>query len=99
MGQKRLDVSDTLRVLVVQDINLGKGFSNPREWLTLSLTGSAEQRRNVLNYIRTRTYVSPWESAYQAGDGAEGRLGIREPSGKRGAMIKTSAARIERNHP
>ncbi|MDP6505829.1 MAG: VWA domain-containing protein, partial [Planctomycetota bacterium] len=52
-------VSDKLSLVIVQDLNLAKGFKNPRKWLEFALAGNdgAGQKKSIFNLKHIRDHM------------------------------------------
>jgi mono/diheme cytochrome c family protein len=80
-----LDFSDSGTMIQVSDADLSQGWDAAHA--DLGADWDSETRRAVLDYIRTFTYIPPWVSPYQAGEGViegqitQGTAGGEQPGG------------------
>lgn len=74
------DLSDGARMMIISPAELNQRWLDAHP--ELGESWSDDERRNALNYMRTFTYVPPWASPYQAGDGVvEGAVIQGTPDG------------------
>ncbi len=75
------DFSDSSAMIQVSDADLSQGWDVAHA--DLGADWSSETRRTVLDYIRTFTYVPPWVSPYQDGEGVvEGQISLETAGGE-----------------
>jgi len=79
------DFSDSGAMVLVSDADLSQGWNEAHP--DLGADWAPDSRRAVLDYIRTFTYIPPWVSPYQAGEGvvegqiSQGTAGGEQPGG------------------
>jgi mono/diheme cytochrome c family protein len=61
------DLSDGARMMLVSPAAMSQSWNDAHPELGAEL--SAQERTSVINYVRTFTYVPPWESPFRDGEG------------------------------
>ena len=75
------DLSDGARMMLISPAEVSQAWrtAHPEEGADLS----DEERTSVIDYMRTFTYVPPWESPFRAADGViEGAIVKGGPGGE-----------------
>ncbi|MCX6049892.1 MAG: c-type cytochrome [Chloroflexi bacterium] len=72
--------ADSAQMIVQTQVQLSEQWKKAHP--TIGQDWSEDQRRNVLDYIRTFSYTPPWESAFRAGNGLlQGQVHQGTPGG------------------
>ncbi len=75
-----LDLSDGARMMLISPAAMSQSWRDAHPEIGADI--SDQERTNVINYMRTFTYVPPWESPFRAAEGViEGSIVLGSASG------------------